>query len=287
MRIYNLAAYVTMIVYCAAAAFIAPPGGNPLLGLAIGLAYFISVWFLMGIYLGDVVHLGIAHRSLEVRPRFVQIISVLANLFGVYLNPITWTNRHRLHHRYSDHHGDPNKLAGDGFWATCYRMLVPYKPTEWVATDPIFDTWSMRLVSNKVFGTVAQFTSYGALWLLVRDWKFALVLWVGVRWACLYINIIQNYWTHDRRFGTRRYQDTADNAMNVDDWLPVYLTFSACLQNNHHHSSRFIRLSHDEREPDFGFRTVQWLRKLGLARPTAESLRLPEGATLQSPGIDR
>ena len=26
--------------------------------------------------------------------------------------------------------------------------------------------------------------------------------------------------------------------MNIGDWLPVIGTFSACLQNNHHHSPR-------------------------------------------------
>ena len=65
--------------------------------------------------------------------------------------------------------------------------------------------------------------------------------------------MIQNYWTHDRRFGYRRYDDERDNAMNIGEWLPVTATFSACLQNNHHHSPGLLRLSHDESEYDFGF----------------------------------
>jgi hypothetical protein len=35
-------------------------------------------------------------------------------------------NRHRLHHAFSDHDGDPNKLSDDGFWATMYRCVIPY-----------------------------------------------------------------------------------------------------------------------------------------------------------------
>ena len=41
--------------------------------------------------------------------------------------------------------------------------------------------------------------------------------------------------------------------MNIGEWLPVTATFSACLQNNHHHSPGLLRLSHEESEYDFGF----------------------------------
>ena len=34
--------------------------------------------------------------------------------------------------------------------------------------------------------------------------------------------------------------------MNIGEWLPVTATFSACLQNNHHHYPGLLRLSHDE-----------------------------------------
>ena len=78
--------------------------------------------------------------------------------------------------------------------------------------------------------------------------------------------MIQNYWTHDRRFGYRRYQDENDNAMNIGDWLPVTATFSACLQNNHHHNSSLLRLSHEKSEYDFGFMTVKVMKSLGLVK---------------------
>ena len=46
---------------------------------------------------------------------------------GIYVNPVTWVSRHRLHHKFSDHPGDPNKLAADGFWRTLYLCLMPYE----------------------------------------------------------------------------------------------------------------------------------------------------------------
>ena len=45
-------------------------------------------------------------------------------------------------------------------------------------------------------------------------------------------------------------------------------TFSACLQNNHHHYPHLLRLSHDEEEFDFGFMTVKAMAALGLVRPS-------------------
>ena len=73
--------------------------------------------------------------------------------------------------------------------------------------------------------------------------------------------------------------------MNISNWLPVTLTFSACLQNNHHHSPRFVRLSHDPHEHDFGFLTVRLLRRLGIAAPTGDGMRIPVDVHLQEVGL--
>ena len=63
-------------------------------------------------------HLGVAHRALDYKPWFIKTITIVNNLFGVYVDPTDWVNRHRLHHKHSDHEGDPNKLADDGLWRT-------------------------------------------------------------------------------------------------------------------------------------------------------------------------
>ena len=94
--------------------------------------------------------MGIAHRALDYKEWFVKTVTVVNNTFGVYVNPVTWVNRHRLHHKFSDHPGDPNKLASDGFWRTLYLCLLPYKCQANVANDEIFKSWSFRLVSNPV-----------------------------------------------------------------------------------------------------------------------------------------
>src|SRR5438477_5039416 len=148
---------------------------------------------------------------------------------------------------------------------------MPYRCTENVACDKILKSRTFRVAASPFFAIPAQSFSFYLLWKLAGSVKFALIMWFGMRIFALWVNMIQNYWTHTRDFGYRRYHDD-DNAMNIGEWLPVTATFSACLQNNHHHYPgllrlRLLRLSHEESEYDFGFLTVK----------TSESSRPGEG----------
>jgi fatty-acid desaturase len=284
MKIYNLVGYGIILSYMHACMYFAPSYLGPWGGLLTGGAYFVVFWFIAGVYLADVLHLGIAHRSLDYKEWFIKLVTVTNNLFGLYVDPIAWVNRHRLHHKYSDHPGDPNKLASDGFWRTLYLCVIPYSCKENMAGDRIFETWSFRLVSNNAFASFSQIFSLSLLWLLVRDLKFALVMWVGLRIFALWVNMIQNYWTHTREYGYRRYEDDRDNAMNIGEWLPVTATFSACLQNNHHHYPGLLRLSHDKSEYDFGLATIKLMKSLGLVEASARGAIVPEDIRLA--GLD-
>jgi len=280
LKTYSGVGYAIILAYAAACMYFAPPALGPWAGLAIGAAYFVACWFVGGLYLSCVIHMGIAHRALDYEPWFVKAITIANNTFGVYINPVTWVNRHRLHHAFSDHPGDPNKLASDGWARTLYLCLLPYRSRANLATDDIFKTWAFRLVANPAFAVASQVFNFWLLTLLVGDVRFAAVMWVVFRVFALWINMIQNYWTHDRRFGTRRYDDERDNAMNIVEWLPVTATFSACLQNNHHHSPGLLRLSHDESEYDLGFAAVKVMKALGLVRATDRGAELPAGIPL-------
>jgi len=285
MKTYNLAGYLIIVAYAAACMYFAPPHLGPWMGLLIGGSYFVVFWFLAGLYLADVLHLGIAHRSLDYKDWFIKAVTLANNFFGLYVNPHTWVNRHRLHHKYSDHPGDPNKLSSDGFWRTLYLCLAHYSCTENVANDKIFQSRTFRLVSNTAFAIFTQFFSLGLLWLLTRSLTFALVMWVGLRVFAVWVNMIQNYWTHTRTFGYRRYDDERDNAMNIGEWFPVTATFSACLQNNHHHYPSLLRLSHDDSEYDFGFATVKLMKSMGLVKATPKGEDIPKDIPLAALGF--
>jgi stearoyl-CoA desaturase (delta-9 desaturase) len=282
MKGYNVAGYALIAAYALACMYFAPPALGPWAGLAIGAVYFVACWFVGGVYLSCVIHMGIAHRALDYREWFIKGITLVNNIFGVYVNPITWVNRHRLHHKHADHEGDPNKLADDGFWRTLYLCLKPYRPNANMATDAIFTTWPFRLVANPVFAVAAQVFNLWLLSVLVGDLRFAIAMWVMFRVFALWINMIQNFWTHDRRFGYRRHHDEHDNAMNIGEWLPVTATMSACLQNNHHHSPALLRLSHEEWEYDLGFTVVKGMKALGLVQATARGATLPKDVPLTS-----
>jgi fatty-acid desaturase len=68
--------------------------------------------------------------------------------------------------------------------------------------------------------------------------------------------------------------------MNIGEWLPVTATFSACLQNNHHHYPGLLRLSHDKSEYDFGFLTVKVMKSLGLVKASTTGAQLPKDVPL-------
>jgi stearoyl-CoA desaturase (delta-9 desaturase) len=280
MKIYNFTGYLIIFCYMLACMYAAPAQLGPWAGLLIAGVYFIACWFLAGLYLADVLHMGIAHRALNYKEWFIKSVTVVNNTFGIYVDPIAWVNRHRLHHKNSDHDGDPNKLSSDGFWRTMYRCLMPYRCQENLASDPILQSRTFRVFTSPLVAVVLQTFSFFLLWKLVGSLKFTVVMWVGMRIFALWVNMIQNYWTHTRTFGYRRYHDEEDNAMNIGEWLPVTATFSACLQNNHHHYPGLLRLSHDQSEYDFGFITVKVMKNLGLVKATTRGAELPKDVPL-------
>ena len=146
MKIYSLAGYSIIVFYLLGCAYFSPAHLGPWAGMLIGGAYLIFCWFLGGLYLADVLHLGIAHRSLDYKQWFIKAVTVVNCIFGIYVGPIAWVNRHRLHHMHADHPGDPNKLSGDGFWRTAYLCLMPYQCTENLADDGILQSRTFRMV---------------------------------------------------------------------------------------------------------------------------------------------
>jgi fatty-acid desaturase len=124
VKIYNVTGYLIVFLYTLACMYSAPAHLGPWTGLLIGAAYFLFCWFFGGLYLADILHLGIAHRSLDYKDWFIKAVTVVNNAFAIYVNPITWVNRHRLHHKNSDHDGDPNKVSGDGFLADLISLSL-------------------------------------------------------------------------------------------------------------------------------------------------------------------
>jgi hypothetical protein len=65
MKIYNVIGFATLAFHVLLSAFLAPPWLGPWWGIVVGFAYLLISWLLGGLYLSDVIHLGIAHRALD------------------------------------------------------------------------------------------------------------------------------------------------------------------------------------------------------------------------------
>ena len=283
MRAYNVSGYGLLLVHALISALLAPPWLGPWMGLLFGMLYMLVLWFITGVYVSDILHMGIAHRALDFKPWFTQTLTLTQNIVGVYIDPSSWVRRHRKHHAHADREGDPSKVPGETIWQ---MMLRPFVVKEQIPEprDPIFTTWPMRLVSSSAFGVLSTVTTYAILYLLVRDWLYALALWISVRLFLMWGFLVINYWSHDRRFGARRYEED-DESVNLDSWIAIVGTFSGSWHNNHHHAPHFLRLSHDDSEFDFGFMTVRWLKRLGVVNASSSGAHIPPGSPLKEVGL--
>src|ERR1700758_1675118 len=90
VKIYNVIGYLIILVYMLACMYSAPAHLGPWTGLLIGAIYFIFCWFLGGLYLADLLHLGIAHRSLDYKEWFIKLVTVVNNIFAIYVEPVSW-----------------------------------------------------------------------------------------------------------------------------------------------------------------------------------------------------
>ena len=97
----------------------APAHLGPWTGLLIGAVYFIFCWFLGGLYLADLLHLGIAHRSLDYKEWFIKLVTVVNNTFAIYVDPMAWVNRHRCITRMLTMMGIPINSRATAFGEPC------------------------------------------------------------------------------------------------------------------------------------------------------------------------
>ena len=111
MRIYNVLGFTILAMQLLISAVLAPPWLGPYWGMVVGFTYLLASWFSGGLYLSDMIHMGIAHRALDYKDWFIKTVTLVNNAFFVYVDPVSWVNRHRLHHKFSDHAGDPEQAG--------------------------------------------------------------------------------------------------------------------------------------------------------------------------------
>src|SRR5688572_3456323 len=84
MRSYNIPGHSARGLQLVLSAWLAPPALGPWWGMAIGFGYLVMSWFLGGVYLSDVMHMGITHGALDYKQWFIKGVTLVNNTAGVY-----------------------------------------------------------------------------------------------------------------------------------------------------------------------------------------------------------
>ncbi|HEY6600122.1 MAG TPA: hypothetical protein VIZ30_12440, partial [Pseudomonadales bacterium] len=68
VRIYNVLGFAILALQLVISALLAPAWLGPYWGMAFGFTYLLLSWISGGVYLSDMIHLGISHRALDYKP---------------------------------------------------------------------------------------------------------------------------------------------------------------------------------------------------------------------------
>lgn len=227
-----------------------------------------------GITLGY--HRLLSHRSLVV-PKWVEYLFVSGGYLTFEGSPIFWVATHRLHHRYSDHEGDPHRPLDGLFhafvsWMWKPKVLIDSKKSREqvpdLYRDPIYrllhcnhNGWEGHLcLAIGVVFRVLIFYCFG-FWVLLGNLAATAMAFLGP----LLVNSIG----HMRRFGYETY-NCGDNSRNV--WYVAMLSMGEGWHNNHHAFPQSARHGLKSSEIDPTWITIRLLEKLGIAH----SIRLPK-----------
>jgi stearoyl-CoA desaturase (delta-9 desaturase) len=228
----------------------------------------------LGITLGY--HRLLSHRSLRV-PKWLEYLIVSGGYLALEGSPIFGITTHRLHHRYSDHPGDPHSPM-DGLWhafiAWMWNPKVIVTPEESrkispdLYRDPVYRFLHCRhthwdgilcLAAAIVF-RIAIFALFGPI-VLAANLFATLMAFVGP--------LLVNSFSHLERFGYQSY-DCNDGSRNV--WFVALLSLGEGWHNNHHAFPQSARHGLKVAEPDATWMTICVLKLVGLA----SDIRLPK-----------
>ncbi len=232
----------------------------------------------LGITLGY--HRLLSHRSFKVPVWFEYFL-----ISGAYLSlegaPIFWVTTHRLHHRYSDHQGDPHSPK-DGFWHAflgwMFRPLVKISDVDHKTVSP--DLFRVPLYRFLHFGG----NGLDGLMCLVAAIVFRLIIWLVLGpvvlagnlagMACAFLSpLMVNSFCHSPRFGYRTFP-IEDQSRNV--WFVALTSFGEGWHNNHHAIPQSARHGLKKWEFDLSWIVLKLLAFLGIVR----DLKLPRAAAL-------
>jgi stearoyl-CoA desaturase (delta-9 desaturase) len=213
-------------------------------------------------------HRLLTHRSFQT-PRVIEHI---LTFFGVLANqggPLQWVATHRVHHKHSDHEGDPHTPRDGTFWAHALWWMTVNESLERLsenrryvmdlAKDPIhrfyerFNFAIPVLIGVLLYPAGQWWGGLGVSWVL---WGFFLRTAVVYN-ATHFVNSATHKWGY-RNFVTR------DDSTNL--WWVALVSFGEGWHNNHHAFPRSARHGMRWWEFDATFLAIKVLSFLRMAR---------------------
>lgn len=228
----------------------------------LGLYYVSISW---GI--GMCYHRLLTHRGYKV-PKPLEYFLTICGTLALEGGPIAWVATHRIHHRFSDQHGDPHTPRDGAWWAHIGWMMFG----EATHSDPdSMAKYAPDMAKDKFHYWITKYhyvpvIILGLILLAIGGWD--MVLWgvflrvtlgLHATWA---VNSATHIW------GPRRFE-TRDQSRNL--WWVALITFGEGWHNNHHAHPVSARHGLAWYELDPSWIGIKVLEKLGIATKVYEA----------------
>jgi fatty-acid desaturase len=219
-------------------------------------------WMAVGLGISLGYHRLHTHRGYKTSKAFEYFLAFCGTL-SLEGGPIFWVATHRVHHKHSDHDGDPHTPRDGGFWAHMgwilfgdshhndTEVMSKYAPD--LAADPFYrwlNTWHFVPIIVVGFALLA-IGGWGMVF-----WGVFLRTVFGLHGTWL-VNSATHMW------GSRRFH-TKDDSRN--SWWVALLTFGEGWHNNHHAHPVSARHGLAWYEFDISWITLKFLNAIGVVR---------------------
>lgn len=219
-------------------------------------------WITLSFGIGMGYHRLLTHRSYKV-PKPIEYFLTICATLALEGGPMFWVATHRVHHQFSDKHGDPHSPRDGRWWAHIIWMLVGdvthcdtalcarYAPD--LAKDR-FHAWITKYHYVPLTVTGILLFAFGGLPCLLWGVFLRVTLGLHVTWM---VNSLTHIW------GARRFE-TRDDSRN--NWFVALLSFGEGWHNNHHAHPTSARHGLAWYELDITWLTIRLLQRIGLAK---------------------
>jgi sn-1 stearoyl-lipid 9-desaturase len=226
-------------------------------------AFFVAAflwWVATSLGIGMCYHRLLTHRGYKA-PRWLEYLLTVFATLALEGGPIFWVATHRIHHKYSDHEGDPHSPV-DGTWWSHMGWILTGKSMHHDTTT--LARYVPDLAKDKFYVWITKYhyvpmIVLGVVLLALGGLPF--VLWgIFLRTVVgLHFTWLVNSATHS--IGTRRFQ-TRD--LSTNSWWVALVTWGEGWHNNHHAHPVSARHGLTWYEIDFNWYCIWALKKIGL-----------------------